>query len=249
MAFTKWGCDALDYYETRFNHVRDWMGAPPDFWGLYLWGPRREPLQRATVDAVRTKCRVLPIFNRIVEHRYEHTPESVRGHANTIRQHGISAARRASELARAAGIPASGRVRIYADLESENVPLAWMEGWVEGLGGQYLPGLYGNHKYGWGKNLGSNGMLRPLLAGVGMRGLRIWAAQPPEGGVPTPLPAPHPGLPFSPPHRAAGQIGNLPTNIWQAWHSAHLRTAHPHHGVEVVDVDLATDEGFAEMCA
>jgi hypothetical protein len=36
MAFTKWGCDALEYHERRFNHVRDWMGAPPDFWGLYL---------------------------------------------------------------------------------------------------------------------------------------------------------------------------------------------------------------------
>lgn len=246
-AFTKWGCDSVEFYEGRFNHVRDWMGAPPDFWGLYLWGPRREPLRRATVDAVRRRCRVLPIFNRITETRFDHTPESIRGNANTIRQHGIGAARKATQLALDAGIPANGTVRIYADLESENVPLAWMEGWVEGFGGQYLPGLYGNHAYGWGKNLGENGTQRPLLAGVGMRGLRIWAAQPNAGRVPTRLPAPHTGLPFSPPLKAVGQIGNLRTNIWQAWHSASLRIAH--HGVQVVDVDVATYEGFAEMCA
>jgi hypothetical protein len=99
----------------------------------------------------------VPIFNRIVEHRFEHTPESVRGDESTLRQHGISAARQASVRARAAGIPADGKVRIYADLESQNVRLDWVEGWVEGFGGQYLPGLYGNHRFGWGANLASHG--------------------------------------------------------------------------------------------
>jgi glycoside hydrolase-like protein len=245
MAFTKWGCDALEYDDRRFDRVQAWMGAPPDFWGLYLWGYHREPLQRATVDAVRNKkCRILPIFNRIVEHRFEHTPESIRGHENVLRQHGINAARQASARAREAGIPADGKVRIYADLESQNVLLAWIEGWVEGFAGQYLPGLYGNHRYGWGANLGRNGLQRPALVS-GKSGLRIWAAQPPVGGIPNRLQDPHTKMPFQIPHAAAGHIGNLPTNVWQAWHSAHLDV--PRHGLEVVDVDLATEQGFAEM--
>jgi len=155
-------------------------------------------------------------------------------------RHGRAAARRAAEIARGAKIP-QHRVRIYADLESDNV-VSWIFGWTDEIRLQrYLPGLYGNHRSGWGANLRRFITTRATnLTSPWYASLKVFAAQrnrDHRNRIPT-IDADH--LPDAISEDAAGHVASLNTAVFQAKHSARI------HDV-VVDMDWATTDGFAEM--
>lgn len=243
MIFTRWGCDFSENVSAPLFHaVQSWAGRRPDFWGLYLWDRHMQfdPGIRDMIPMLRSSspgCRVLPIMNRVVDRRWS---GSVQG-PGEAHGRGVSAARKAKELALNAGIPPYRGIRIFVDLECENVSADWMRGWTEELlaVGQFLPGIYGNHRGHWAHNLFDN-TARSQPAWLSK--LRIWASHPCFGSAPHMRDAnSSSGLPFNLPGAQAGRVRELQTTVWQAWEAIHVS---PHH---VVDVDVATEGGYAEM--
>jgi hypothetical protein len=252
MNFARWGCDYSENVSQHlFDAVKAWAGGTaPHFWGLYLWDRQMHPFPnlQSTIAMLHGQgCRMFPIFNRVVDRQWPGSAQHLGGGREAeAQERGRVAARKAKELASMAGIPANGRVRVYADLESNNVNIAWIRGWVEEISsssgrGPFLPGLYGNHRFGWGRNLNEN--LRPTHASW-WSALKIFASQPTLQNPPRQHRSTS-GISFEvPPAAHPGQVLNLRTTIWQAWHSVPYSPGHPHR---VVDVDLATEEGYGEM--
>jgi hypothetical protein len=131
-------------------------------------------------------------------------------------------------------------------LESNNVQIAWMKGWVAEMylptGGRYLPGMYGNHAFGWGLNLAQHIVRAAREPGPPWWSLlKIWASQPNTSAPPVRNRA-HSGIPFAVRDLSSSRIPPLPTAMWQAWHSLRFDPGQPK-----VDIDVATEDGYQDM--
>ncbi|MDR3612417.1 MAG: hypothetical protein P4L53_02555 [Candidatus Obscuribacterales bacterium] len=84
-----------------------------------------------------TRPRILPIYAQTTEHPSALTGTAVDGETD-------AAAATASALVDYLGIPANGKVVIYADIEyNYKVSAAWLSGWINGVTSRgFIPGIY-----------------------------------------------------------------------------------------------------------
>jgi hypothetical protein len=125
-----------DYFSSVCNH----LAATPSFWGRYLGG--RFGMTAEEAAFVRslpeeTKPRILPIYAQTTEHPSALTGTAVDGEAD-------AAAATSSALVDYLGIPANGKVAIYADIEyNYKVRAVWLSGWINGVTSRgFIPGIY-----------------------------------------------------------------------------------------------------------
>jgi hypothetical protein len=241
---------------TLYDFVTAQVQAPA-FWGRYLKsGPNQ--LSQSEVGYLRARrCRIVPIFN------VSRASLSGPGALNA----GRADAQDAIVLAQQFGIPA--RVRIYADLERWRVDPAWFRGWCEGMfASQYagMGGFCGNPQVpnlpteGWagrmdaGSATVAGGAFATLIGNLASgrpagkpANMFVWSNRPLLGQPRTDLP---PGRVIPNSFRAApvGPLALLAdTVIWQYHMNTHLGSGHAPGSHGIVDLDLATDRGYAEM--
>jgi hypothetical protein len=241
-----------------FEYVADEVQAP-SFWGRYLT-PGRNQLHPDERDYLGQRgCRILPIYN---------VPRASLAGA-TAEAAGRQAANDACTLARSFGIPSG--VRIYADLERWRVDPAWFRGWCAtmyaseyaGMGGVYgNPAVPNRATEGWGGRVDAGTsaassdlwpeFIRNLAAGRRVSkpaNLYIWSNRPLLGTPRTDLPASR-VVPRS--FDASRPVTLAPladTVVWQYHMNTHLGSGHAAGSHGIVDLDLATERGYAEMWA
>lgn len=148
-----WGQVGMPPNVTIFDHLREYVGSPPEFWGRYLNRKStrltveeveqlREHIQsvRASPNGRRDyTCKIVPIYNR-----WSSEPERYIGAA--ARRNGLADAQDAANSASALNVPSG--VCIYVDVERDRVSSAYFEGWFEGM--------YASHYYGAGGVYGNS---------------------------------------------------------------------------------------------
>ncbi len=247
-----------------FDYVTQWAGRMPDFWGRYLNGNEIR-LTPGEADFIFRqsggRCRILLVYTGIRD-----------GHRER-RQDGVHAANQAIQRADALGVPSG--VRIYADLEGWRVGREWILGWWETMYQSRFAGsggLYGRAAElprrtrtgarevprpaagSWAANAAAaedrfadwtapsaSDLAGQILAGTRQKSVTpyIWSNMPRQMGDP---PA---GQVIPTAFGAIGPAGVLlEVAVWQYRLGCPLGT-HAHHGL--VDLDLATDRGYADM--
>lgn len=218
----------------------------PAFWGRYLNGASKDyNLIAPEIDYLLSRgCRIVPIF----------LPGS---HNRNGFDAGSRAAEAAEGFARQIGVPDG--VRIYADLENRAFDSEWFRGWCTRMfqsnyGG--MGGVYGDtqHSWSWGAAAAagvpddpqSGTLISDLAAGRVTAGksslFYTWTTRPFLGHELTT------GEPLMPSEfRAINPPANflMKTVLWQYRQNVKLGL-HLHHGA-LVDLDLATEDGYADM--
>ena len=245
--------------QTLYEFLTNSMHRAPDFWGRYL-NTYASGLTPGEVNFLREhSCKILFVYNG---------PREPLTGPNSHRA-GQAAATEACRLAHALDAPP--RVRIYADLENWSVSSDWMRGWFEvmwqsefaGMGGLYgrgaelaNPFLYGGAPFHpqrlWSTAATTAvedeldelwGQMEACGAPAKWPIPYVWSNMPRNGGDP-PMAASTPERQAIPTDfQAVGPAGQfIRTAVWQYRLNCPLGTDHP-----LVDMDLATDEGFADM--
>jgi hypothetical protein len=230
MVTTVWGVDsqvrASDKFRGRsaWDIVCDELGRKPRFWGRYIRGTDQNVDAEEASFLFDRGCRVLPLVTFSGSSQVQGSFAS-----------GASKAGEAIASARALGIP--GGVFIYADIEplwrpSKDFILGWWDGMRQSMYGGY-GGLYcNNHPI----NSFFNVPYRDALATyrkkhpAGAHKIFLWVQTPAVGGIDPSWPEEHTGD-FA--------------RVWQF--SLNRCTGYGTTGL--VDLDLATEEGFNAMWA
>jgi hypothetical protein len=223
-------------------------GKSPSFWGRYLHNPRNPgggSIDAAEVEFLSSHgCRVLPIFAHFRGGWPTQGPDAERG--------GRDSAAAAGQSARAVFPSRARRIRIYADLEGDPwYSPEFIKGWHDGLDeAGFAAGVYGNvtRGGGWAVRLTPEIRNQPPW----MFDLKIYANSPRRGAN-----REHPNTGYRPedlttPPRGNPNTRGLVATVWQYrlglplhhW-NANEQVAPVQYGI--IDADVATREGFAEM--